>query len=519
MTRFKRSLAASGPPQLATTAKRATPLHEGFAIGGPLALPAVPDRLPASAGRQGEPMAYGRGSAELAMAAAEDPQRCVEALCEDGTAQSSRGPFNSRKNLWEQLGRKMGFQNPFHLEPQLIFAVTGALKRAGYRSGQLYLDTAKAVHVANGNAWTEQLAQARRFAIRSLKRGLGSPKQAGGLPMSRLAQLKNSREPIAPEGPLWPVRSTLLASWWLLREIEASRAKTEHVVLDHANHKVTWRLPSSKTDQTALGAYRSHRCACGIGPRALCPYHLMADHFDAMVEEQTWIFTSENGEPPSKQGWADTFQELARMLGIPITHPNGARAFTGHSARVSGARHLASTQVELWRVQLYGRWGSNVFVHYIQDAPLAQLDSLALESSASLSIQEAKLQLQDLLRQVENLKQPPVAPMTLDMLEDCEAAVGLVEDPSLPEVTKLVLNTNVKGKLHRLLAASPENHPKWWKTKCGWRFGQDHTEFEWVDEDSHTFAAATKCGKCFPNPKVSNSSSSSSTSSDTSTDA
>ena len=121
-------------------------------------------------------MAYGRGSAELALAAADNPQGCVDALCEDGAAQTSKGPFNSRKNLWEQLGRKMGLEDPFRLEPQLIYAITGALKKAGYRSGQQYLDTAKAVHVANGNDWTEQLAQARRFAIRSLKRGLGNPK-------------------------------------------------------------------------------------------------------------------------------------------------------------------------------------------------------------------------------------------------------------------------------------------------------------------------------------------------------
>ena len=377
MPRFKRSLAATGPPQLGhQPTKRVAPLNEGFAIGGPALVPAIPSRPTAPARRQGEPVTYGRGSTESALAAADDPEKCIEALCEDGTAQTSKGPFNSRKSLWHQLGKKMGFSDPFQLEPQVIYAVCGALKRAGYRSAQLYLDTAKAVHAANGHPWTEQLAQARRFAIRSLKRGLGNPKQAGGLPLAQLAKLNCSQEPMADEGPQWPVRATLLASWWLLREIEASRAKQSHISIDRADHKVTWRLPSSKTDQAALGAYRSHRCACGIGPRSLCPYHLMADHLDSLSPDSDWVFTTPAGEPPSKQGWADTFQALAKMLGIPTHHANGARAFTGHSARVSGARHLASTQVELWRVQLYGRWGSNVFIHYIQDAPLAQLDSL-----------------------------------------------------------------------------------------------------------------------------------------------
>jgi len=78
------------------------------------------------------------------------------------------------------------------------------------------------------------------------------------------------------------------------------------------------------------------------------------------------IFPTGGGEPATKIGWADTFQAIAAVLGIPLHHPNGARIFTGHSARVTGARHLASTNVELWRIQLFGRWGSSVFLHYIR---------------------------------------------------------------------------------------------------------------------------------------------------------
>ena len=124
----------------------------------------------------------------------------------------------------------------------------------------------------------------------------------------------------------------------------------------------------------------------------------MAAQLESLPPGDGPLFLTLDGGVPSKQGWADTFQALAARLGLATHHPNGARAYTGHSARVTGARHLASTQVDLWRVQLFGRWGLEVFVHYIQEAPLAQLDSLALEASAKMSIQEAKLQLQDLLR-------------------------------------------------------------------------------------------------------------------------
>ena len=51
--------------------------------------------------------------------------------------------------------------------------------------------------------------------------------------------------------------------------------------------------------------------------------------------------------PATKAGWADTFQGLAQQLGLNLCHPNGARCYTGHSARVTGAIHMAKNNIEL----------------------------------------------------------------------------------------------------------------------------------------------------------------------------
>ena len=118
----------------------------------------------------------------------------------------------------------------------------GAFKAANYRSAEQYLEVAKAIHIARGGEWTAQLAQARRLAIRSCKRHLGSPKQAGGLVLLELGKLVHLAEPLAEEGPTW----TLLISWWLLREIEASNTRRSHISINTQDTKVTWRLPSSR---------------------------------------------------------------------------------------------------------------------------------------------------------------------------------------------------------------------------------------------------------------------------------
>eukprot|EP00435_Cladocopium_sp_Y103_P053688 s1791_g17.t1 len=326
----------------------------------------------------------------------------------------------------------------------------GALKAAGYRSAEQYLEAAKAIHIASGNIWSEQLAQARRVAIRSCRRNLGSPKQAGGLPLPRLGDLVHLREPLAKGGPVWPVRATIVISWWLLREIEAAHALKEHVVIDRGELNCQGYLEASFLKDRP-GGFRRIPCSPVRLPR-----------------EQA-------------ERWADSFQEIARRLGLPLQHQNGARIYSGHTGRVTGARHMASTQIELWRVQLFGRWGSDVFKHYIQDSPVAQLDSLALETGARLSIEEAKLQLQDLLRRTASETSQPIATPPAEMLRDCETAVESVSPHGEPR--EWIQNSNPGGKLHRPLDCDPGLHPREWRTCCGWRFGLATTDYKWISRN------------------------------------
>ena len=227
------------------------------------------------------------------------------------------------------------------------------------------------------------------------------------------------------------------------------------------------------------------------------------------------LFPTQEGEPPSKSGWADTFQWIAQQLGLDTTHPNGARKFTGHSARATGAVHLAMTQVELWRVQLFGRWGSKVFMHYVRDAPICQLDKLALETSVHISLNSAKAQLEALLRRTSEEKQMKIACPTAQMLQDCEASMVDIAPPKPTDVSIQNLNGN---KIHRSLVYSEEIHPREWKTRCGWHFGGAHTAFSTIDTPK---TGQFCCRNCFPEfaqatKKSSGSSSSSSQSSSSS---
>ncbi len=132
-------------------------------------------------------------------------------------------------------------------------------------------------------------------------------------------------------------------------------------------------------------------------------------------------------------------------------------------------------------------------MHYLQDTPLLQMNHLALESSAALSIKMAKLELKQLLRQIEDCK-PQVAKVSQLMLQDCESA--LEDIPSPKPSDPWVKNKSPHGKMHRVLVMDHDLHPRHWRSRCGWSFGLQQAEFEVLEADPSL--PTRRCMKCFP---------------------
>ena len=350
------------------------PLREGpVLVTGPKTKALKPQALETSgAPSHGRQRPYARGSLKAAMdLATSAPTQCRDNLREKVRSDTAIRPQESREKTWHDLATAAGISQPFSLDANTIFTVMGILDQANYRSAELYLDAAKQRRIELGHGWSHQLAQASRQARRACRRGRQPAKQAQPLPFKKMAQLQDQLQPAVSHGPCNPIRSTLLASWWLLREIEASNAQVSHVTIDQRNKLAHWCLPSSKTDMEALGATRTHACCCPQGTTdPLCPFHLMVAQISfASQFAHGVLFPSTDGIRPDKLGWATTFEWIAHLLDEPLTTASGVKRFTGHSARATGAVHLAETQVEPWRVQLFGRWGSECFKIYVRSAP------------------------------------------------------------------------------------------------------------------------------------------------------
>ena len=202
----------------------------------------------------------------------------------------------------------------------------------------------------------------------------------------------------------------------------ASADEATHINVDKANKLVA--------DWKASGATRTHSCSC------LGAHDAMVAHLEWVSALSTpFLLPQLNGLQSTNQGWADTFERLALRLGLATTSPTGARLFTGHSARATGATHLAHTQIKLklWRIQLFGRWGSDCFKRCIRDGPLRQLHGLAQEASLRTSFAAARAELMALLSSLGGIPSSPSGALRTQSaacLADCEAA-ELITEPSV----------------------------------------------------------------------------------------
>ena len=80
--------------------------------------------------------------------------------------------------------------------------------------------------------------------------------------------------------------------------------------------------------------------------------------------------------------------KMAELLGLEVQSQSGAPRFTCQSFRVTGAMFLASSGIDVWRIQIHGRWGSATVLKYVRLAPLTK--SLALEVSLGKDLTDVR---------------------------------------------------------------------------------------------------------------------------------
>ena len=350
---------------------------------------------------------------------------------------------------------------------------------------------------------------------------MGAPIKARPLPFERLHLLPPARRPWCEGGPLNPRNFLVVGAWFMAREIEISSSKANWLEIfeDSLGLAARWRLPASKTDVTAQGVARVHRCVCGQKPTPSCPVHSAWDQLMDLQrvfpgrftgkdpDASLPLFPDEVGQHVVKAAAQDTIRAAAQKLGVPLASPDGAERVSGHSLRATGAQGLARRGLDLHSIQLLGRWGSEAVKGYVRDAEIDAASLRAASASSATATTDLDALLELLLLRLEarraTLPDEPkrgaaeaivakhsTEPVHKSALSDALLAKADQNDGEFP----WVLNS-VSECFHTVLLDVRTVGAEEAVTHCGWRFG--HAPHR-MSEQSLGLPHKRYCGKCLP---------------------
>jgi len=101
------------------------------------------------------------------------------------------------------------------------------------------------------------------------------------------------------------------------------------------------------------------------------------------------LFPSLRGAVVTKAAMTETIRQAARHLQCPLSSPDGMSRISGHSLRPTGAQGLSKMGLDIWSIELLGRWGSKTVQQYVRDAAV----STAAARARSLTMQAAMAEL------------------------------------------------------------------------------------------------------------------------------
>eukprot|EP00435_Cladocopium_sp_Y103_P058647 s456_g20.t1 len=287
-----------------------------------------------------------RASLQAAIDAAlpNNRRRCLEALERDVLAHTTKPSMDSKVKTYQTICLAWQVE-PWPVTLQSVQCFAASLKEGAYKSAQGFFQAVFTYQRRHLQKDVDNVVRsAAKDYTRSISRGLRPSTLKDSFDVGLLAQI-----PIEYQVSSFSMQSAshgrdvlILASWFMLRELELAGCKWSHLWIESPN--VNLMLPVQKNDTSGSLTMRSlrwHRCT-------------------------TWIYM------------VQFFRMTIAAAGVSLTRPNQdgceTERFSGHVCRVSGAQWLSRLGMPLNQVQLLGRWNSTAVERYVQLAPLTQIE-------------------------------------------------------------------------------------------------------------------------------------------------
>ena len=435
-------------------------------------------------------------------------------------ADSSRASYESRSKTIAKIFAQWGVAQ-YPPSVHTVRVLGASLKAGGYRSAAAYFSMYAITAEREGWELSQAVRRAITDATRSCERGIGGPVRARALPLAEFHRLPGGRDPWVPSGPLSPRNVLVVGSFWMMREIEVSSARAQHVeLLDLESSAPVARmiLPVSKTDQRAEGLARGYRCQCGGDPAPACPVHALWDQLLFLRRQfgHAWashippgdfpLFPDLHGQPCMKSAMVRTIEVAAGHLGVPLELPDGSERISGHSLRASGAQGLDALGHDLWAIQLMGRWGSDAVQAYVRESHVRCFErasphfgQLNIDDLVSLISERVSRGLLEQGRAGEGAVRRELGTLAPGSpIEVAEVVTDVVttrlNHPQSLSLCTVVINPT-SGIAHAL------EQGRIGLTRCGWRVGH-LPDSAYGDEDTLPKFFKMLCACCWPSERL-----------------
>ena len=168
------------------------------------------------------------------------------------------------------------------------------------------------------------------------------------LPLDELASLPQADEPWTPNGPVGPQDTSLIAVWWLLREIETAAIVRDDVSIDTVRRRDTLLLPCRNRICKGRVHNTSTVCSCVASSDLASLIHAALREQDRVVALAAKLhipsalmplFPSESGAVCTKATMVAIIKAFAVRLQIPTVGHLGNRLFCRQLARLGHPSH------------------------------------------------------------------------------------------------------------------------------------------------------------------------------------
>eukprot|EP00435_Cladocopium_sp_Y103_P007602 s3351_g2.t1 len=457
-------------------------------------------------------------------------RRCLESLERDVLAHSTRRAMDSKVKTYQTICAAWQVE-PWPVSVQSIQCFGASLKEGAYKSAQGFFQAVFTYQRRHLQQDVDNVIRsAARDYSRSVSRGLGPSTLKDSFDVGLLTQIpiEAQAHPFSMQSPAHGRDVMLVASWFMMRELELAGCRWSHLWIENPN--VNLMLPVQKNDTAGSLTMRSLRCACRVRLHPLCPVHAARRHMDRLrlhpefrSQVEFPIVPTEEGKVASKHFMVQFFRMTISAAGINLTRPNQegseTERFSGHVCRVSGAQWLSRLGMPLNQIQLLGRWSSIAVERYVQLAPLTQI-----ERSGAALLHPGRSD-DDVVNRgdvVDDDTGVAAQGHTQDRAIDVEALADTVEvedSDQVPTEQQRVTQGDIsylrdqlvslrqvvmeppqtlihRSKSHIVHVGSvneSSNNPVHWRTKCGWSYGL--TSFFRLQSMQSGFRGCRRCFK------------------------